>query len=174
MKFIPTKGEVKEVFQHALRELCISFIVGAVPLLLFARTKDEFVPLLKASLTPAPFMLWFALLMAPLAIGALIANYLNVRAGPSQRAFRNVFSLFSDVAGSMNTAIQLGLGATLGFLILWQSVEPETLTAPNFVGMCVLVIALLLLSTMLSLFLPALRNPRSARSMQKKDVEWLN
>lgn len=173
MSLIPTREEVQEVTLHAVRELCVSFIVGAIPLLLFAKTKEEFAPLLQASLTPEPFLMWYAWLMAPLTLSAILASRLNVRSGPSQRVLRNLYSLFSDVAGSMNTAVQLGLGAALGFMILWQVVEPETLSGTNFVVLCLLVIALLFFSTMLSLFLPVLRDPRRAKQKQKAD-QWLN
>lgn len=174
MRLIPPRAEILEVLEQATRELVVSFIVGGIPLLLFAPTSKALKELISASLTPIPLMKWYACLMTPLFIGALLAKYLNMREGRSLYIARWVFRVLSDSAGTMASAIQLALGATLGFLVIWQSVEPDTLTAPNALGLIVTILSMLFFSVMFSLFLPMFRNPRASGKKLAPSTVWID
>lgn len=160
MNWIPPRSEVLQVFGQAGRELVVSFIVGGIPLLIFAPTSQALKELINASLTPIPLMKWYACLMIPLYIGACFAKFINMRRGRTLNVAKCVFGILSDAAGTMASAIQLALGAALAFLVIWRYVEPETLTAPNALGLIVTILSMLFFLVMLSLFLPMFRNPR--------------
>ncbi|MCQ4298074.1 hypothetical protein NAU58_21075 [Pseudomonas stutzeri] len=174
MRLIPPRAEMLEVLEQATRELVVSFIVGGIPLLLFAPTSKALKELINASLTPIPLMKWYACLMIPLVIGALFAKHLNMRKGRSLYIAKWVFRVLSDIAGTMASAIQLALGAALGFLVTWQSVEPETLTAQNALGLIVTIVCMLFASVMFSLYAPMFRNPRASKRRTSSSTVWID
>lgn|GEM_PF-3956997 len=174
MKWIPPRAEVLEVLAQAGRDLVVSFIVGGIPLLIFAPTSKALKELVNASLTPIPVMKWYACLMIPLCIAACFAKFMNMRRGRALLIARWIFGILSDSAGTMASAIQLALGAALGFLVIWQSVEPESLTAPNALGLVVTILSMLFFSVMLSLFLPMFRNPRAAGRKRTPGTVWID
>lgn len=173
MKWIPPQAEILEVLEQASRELVVSFIVGGIPLLLFSPTSKALKEMINASLTPIPLMKWYACLMIPLCLGACFAKFVNMRRGRALRISRWVFGILSDSAGTMASAIQLALGAALGFLVIWRSVEPESFTAPNALGLVVTILSMLFFSVMLSLFLPMFRNPRAVGQKRASGTAWI-
>ncbi|MGG2036911.1 hypothetical protein AB1K01_08895 [Pseudomonas paraeruginosa] len=174
MNLIPTKAEIMEVLEQAAREVVVSFIVGGVPLLIFAPTSKVLKELVNASLAPVPLMKWYACLMIPLCVGAILAKFFNMRRGRTLRASRWFFRILSDSAGTMASAIQLALGAALGFVVTWQSAEPETLTGLNALSLSVTILSMLTFSVMLSVFLPILRNPRTSGQSRAQNVVWVD
>lgn len=172
MKWIPSQEELLEVLKQASRELVVSFIVGGVPLLIFAPTSKALKELINASLTPIPLMKWYACLMIPFFIAACFAKYINMRRGRTLRITKWVFGILSDAAGTMSSAIQLALGAALGFLVIWQSVEPESLSTYGAFSLAVAILSMLFFSVTLSLFLPMFRNPRTVGQSRASKTVW--
>lgn len=156
-------GSKLQMFRRCLVELLISFVLGTVPVLVHSESAKSLREILGVLLASEFFLYYFASLAAAFAIAALVYGRMNFREGRHQRWLISFHRLLGDVGSSFLGAIRTGAGAVIGFLIMWHTLEPETISASNVIKVIGSAVVLIILSAGLALGEEILKNPRARR-----------
>lgn len=156
-----------KLMSRSLREVCISFALGGVPVILSSDTSDNFKKMLDLLLTAPELLNYYAVLLLIFGMSAVIQFKWRFN---SQRHQENLFRLhrfLAEIGSCFLTAGRTGLGAIIGFISVWWWVEPSSIDVFNLVKTLVYVSFLLFFCVFLSIGEDALKNPRQAAAIKR-------
>ncbi|KAB0547912.1 hypothetical protein F7R01_10450 [Pseudomonas argentinensis] len=145
---------------RAASEIPRAIALGCIPVLLSTETQEQFEKIFEWLLA-APLLVdyYMKLLIAFGVVG--VCTYLW-RFGSSrhQTVWGAIHRFFGDIGGSLLTAIRTGLGAIMGFMLVWPWMEAKTLTVANYLEMLFLMVVLLGVCVLISILEETLRDPK--------------
>jgi len=149
------------------REIPRAIALGTIPVLLNAQSTEQFNQIFELLLA-APFLLDYYMWLAAMFFVVGVAQFLvRFRSERHQGWLNSLHRFFADIGGSFLTAIRTGLGAIIGFLLIWRVLEPASITPKDVASTLFWVIFLTALCAGFALLEETLRNPREAARKDK-------
>lgn len=148
------------MFRRCLMEVVISFLLGAVPVLAHSESAKALKEILDVLLASTFFMYYFAALFLAFMVAALIQYFWRFGNERHQAGLLALHNILGNVGAGFLSAMRTGAGAIMGFLIVWHSLEPETMTLGSVARTVFMVVILIYISAVLALGEEALRDPR--------------
>lgn len=170
---IPVKRKPVPIYfgRRMVREIPRALALGTIPVMLNAQSSEKFNEIF-ALLLAAPFFLhyYLSLLLAFVIVG-LSQFLMRFQSERYQGWLNTLHSFFADIGGSFLTAMRTGLGAIIGFLIIWRVLEPQSITVKAAISTLFFVLLLTVICAAFALLEETLRNPREAARRDKyKDL----
>lgn len=114
-------------------------------------------------LLATPFLMgYYVCLCVAFALAAVFKYKWRFESARHQRWLDALHQFLGEIGGSFLTAARTGLGAILGFLVVWYWVEPDSLSAENVIRTLFIVASLTAVSTMLALGEETFKDPKQA------------
>ncbi|WP_288476336.1 hypothetical protein [uncultured Pseudomonas sp.] len=154
------------MFRRCLKELVISLLLGTVPVLAHSDSAQSLKAILDVLLAGPFFQYYYAsllLLFIAVSIFLFLWRFGNDR---HQAALIAVHRLLGDVSSSLAGAFRTGAGAILGFMIVWNALEPETITLANVAKTVAAIVVLTIVCAALALGEEAAKDPRAAAAQR--------
>lgn len=154
------------MLRRSLMEIVISFLLGTVPVLAHSESAKALKEMLDVLLASEFFIYYFASLFLAFMVAAVIQYFWRFGNERLQAGLIALHNLLGNVGAGFISVIRTGAGALMGFLIVWHSLEPESLTIRNVAENVFILVSLIFFSAALSLGEEALKNPRAAAAQR--------
>nr|EKU4112773.1 hypothetical protein [Pseudomonas aeruginosa] len=154
------------IIRRCLRELPISFCLGSVPVLAHSETAQALKAILDAVLATPFFMKYYVALFIAFALAAGVQYGWRFADERHQHWMMAVHRFLSEVGSGFLSATRTGAGAILGFLFVWQTLEPETVSLFAALKTAGAFALLIFMSAVLALGEEALKDPRAAAAQR--------
>src|SRR5690606_38566662 len=109
---------------------------------------------------------WYGILLLALILLTAFKWKLRFMSNTVQNILVWVLKIAAEVGTSFLTALRTGLGAMLGFMIVWHTAEPETLTLGNWLGLLILFASTLFITGVISLLHDAIQHMNRPRAFE--------
>lgn len=156
----PASRPKAHMLHRCVTELIISLVLGTVPVLVLSNSPQSLKAILDVQLAGKFFLYYDAALAAAFAIAAFFYRALNFGERRYQERFISFHRLMGNLGSAFLGATRTGAGAVIGFLIVWYTFEPETMTPENVVKVSASAVMLIILCAALSLCEDIFKNPR--------------
>jgi hypothetical protein len=158
---------------RAIREIALAFTLGGVPVILNSETSAQ----LKATidlLLAAPFLISYYVALLTLFFTAAIVSFKwRFNSSQNQARLMAIHRFLGEVGGSFLTAGRTGLGAMLGFTVVWHATEPDSLTLKNIVETAWIILCMTALCITLASAEEVLRDPRRSATTKPRKIKTL-
>ena len=149
-----------DMLHRCLNELIISLMLGTVPVLVLSNSPQSLSAILDVQLAGKFFVYYDAALGLAFCISALLYRALNFGERRYQERLIGFHRLMGNLGSAFLGATRTGAGAVIGFMIVWHTFEPESMTPENVVKISASAVMLIVLSAALSLCEDIFKNPR--------------
>lgn len=160
------KKSVSKNFMHVLRgsakEMLIGMVLGGLPVILNAHSAENPKEVLEILLATPFFIYYYGWLFALLMVLGVIIFRWWFHSIKHQGWLVKMHRFVSEVGAGLLTIARTGLGAMLGFMMVWYWVEPSTLNMPNFVQTLLLAVFTSFVCACLSDLDQVLKDPRKS------------
>ncbi|WEJ70320.1 hypothetical protein [Pseudomonas sp. PSE14] len=161
MKLTVKRSRLRELVARCLRELCVSFVVGGLPLLLQSRNPKQVDEAVNALLAPEFLMSYYLYLVIAFGFISIVYLYLRSASEEAQHWITATHKFMTEVGCGFLTAIRMGLGATIGFLI-WVFATQQAYLGKDVAALTAWVCFGIAASVCLAYIDEKLRNPKEA------------
>jgi hypothetical protein len=160
------KQELKMLSAKLPSEIFVGFLLGGIPAIANSETRESFKKIFDALLTAEPLITWYGILLLALILLTAFKWKLRFMSNTVQNILVWVLKIAAEVGTSFLTALRTGLGAMLGFMIVWHTAEPETLTLGNWLGLLILFASTLFITGVISLLHDAIQHMNRPRAFE--------
>ncbi|WP_079227451.1 hypothetical protein [Pseudomonas putida] len=149
--------------RRVMREITYATFMGGIPTVLSSATVTELRNAVNALLAAPALMTYYAILMVVCVIFTGFSFRTRLRSPSHHMGVRKTQSFFADIGGSFLMALRAALGAMLGFILVWATSEPETISAEAIIRMCLMISTSLACCVWLAWMEETFKNPYGFR-----------
>ncbi|WP_152419913.1 hypothetical protein [Stutzerimonas stutzeri] len=157
------KQEIKMISAKLPNEILVGLLLGGIPAIANSGTRESFRKIFDALLTSEPLIAWYGILLLVLLSLTIFKWKFRFMSNLAQSIMIHMLKVAAEVGTSFLTALRTGLGAMLGFMIIWHTAEPETLTIGNWIGLLILFASTLFMTGVVSLLHDAIQHVNRPR-----------
>lgn len=154
------------LFKRGLKELVFSLVLGAVPVLANSESRESLHAIIE-TLLASPFFLYYYgslyLTFIVIAVFMFHCRFGNLR---HQAHLMRAHRLLGELSSNLVGAFRAGSGAILGFMVVWNALEPETINLMNVLYTLLAVMFLTSVCVMLAIGEEAAKDPRAAAAQR--------
>lgn len=130
------------------KQLTVSFLLGTLPLILsvkFNSTDKESILNIFNSILVNELTQKYLIVIASIYIVFEVILYWFLISQSTKSVIIHIKDIFKEVASGVKSTLKIFAGVVFGFIYLWPSIEPESLSFSNF--LIIIVFALIYLAT---------------------------
>lgn len=154
------------MFRRCMKELVFCFLLGAVPVLAHSESPESLDAIMGGLLASPFFLRYYALLLLLFMMVAVFQFFCRFGNERHQAQLMRLHRLLGEVSSSLVGAIRTGAGAIVGFGIVWNALEPQSLTPPNVFTTLDALGVLIVAAAALAIGEEAAKNPRAAAAQR--------
>ncbi|MGE6320054.1 hypothetical protein ACQKEF_07165 [Pseudomonas oryzihabitans] len=160
-----TRPEIR-MLRRCLKEVVYSVMLGTLPVLAHSQSPESLNAILGVLLASPFFQYYYGSILLLFIAVAFLQFYFRFGNERHQAQLMRVHRLLGEVSSSLVGAIRTGTGAILGFTIVWNALEPQSITLPNVFTTMNALAVLIIASAALALGEEAAKNPRAAAAQR--------